>query len=184
MRLLIFARLAMLSTRAPPKPFSVNSRVAALRIDALVRSGSRVVPLPRCAGFADVPMCRPLVPSPLADRMEAFDASGKYLVAGPPPPAGRKQLHLLRAVITGGLDGAAERPEVDDAVAHHAAVVEQVACRHQKVTDVMREDAGAFAGAGDVAQEVRVPPQMVGVEHDADPAAQRVTAVARLRQRV
>src|ERR1700756_2023136 len=44
MRLLTPARLALLSTRAPSYPRSVNSRPAAARIAALVDCGSRVLP--------------------------------------------------------------------------------------------------------------------------------------------
>src|ERR1700675_2916869 len=45
MRLLMLARSAMLSTRAPSYPRSVNSLTAASRIAALVDSGSRVFPV-------------------------------------------------------------------------------------------------------------------------------------------
>src|ERR1700730_16972093 len=45
MRLLMLARSAMLSTRAPSYPLSVNSFTAATRIAALVDSGSRVLPV-------------------------------------------------------------------------------------------------------------------------------------------
>src|SRR5690242_1702749 len=51
MRLLILARAAIRLMRAPPKPFSVNSFMAASRIAALVRWGSRVAR----AFFASVP---------------------------------------------------------------------------------------------------------------------------------
>src|ERR1700688_950654 len=48
MRLLTPARSAMLSTRAPSYPLSVNSFTAAARIAALVDSGSRVVAVRTC----------------------------------------------------------------------------------------------------------------------------------------
>src|ERR1700694_4958159 len=48
MRLLMLARSAMLSTRAPSYPLSVNSFTAATRIAALVDSGSRVFPVRIC----------------------------------------------------------------------------------------------------------------------------------------
>src|ERR1700676_4416055 len=48
MRLLTPARSAMLSTRAPSYPLSVNSFTAATRIAALVDSGSRVFPVRTC----------------------------------------------------------------------------------------------------------------------------------------
>ena len=53
----------------------------------------------------------------------------------------REDLDLLRAVIAGRLDRRADAFEVDDAVAHHAAIEQQVARRHQPVADVVREDA-------------------------------------------
>src|SRR5580658_8338317 len=48
MRLLTPARSAMLSTRAPSYPLSVDSVTAATRIAALVSSGSRVAALRTC----------------------------------------------------------------------------------------------------------------------------------------
>src|SRR3954466_12246885 len=51
MRLLTRARCAMASTRAPLRPLAVNSAVAASRIAARVRSGSRVTAARRAAGL-------------------------------------------------------------------------------------------------------------------------------------
>ena len=51
MRLLAPALFAMASTRAPVSPLAVNSAVAAARIAARVRSGSRAVRGRLCVGF-------------------------------------------------------------------------------------------------------------------------------------
>ncbi len=54
--------------------------------------------------------------------------------------------------------------QVDDAVAHHAAVEQHVAGRHQPVADVMGEDALLRAGARDLRGQIGVPPQVINVD--------------------
>ncbi len=79
---------------------------------------------------------------------------------------------LLRPVEAGLLDHAANAAQVDDAVAHHAAVEQQSRGRHQPVADVVREDAARRAGARDLSAQLRVPPDVIGVDGDADVVAQ------------
>ena len=67
------------------------------------------------------------------------------------------------------------RAQVDDAVAHHAAVEQQVARRHQPVADVIGEDA--LAGARDLRGQVRVPPDVIDVDRDADAVAELVAEI-------
>ena len=79
------------------------------------------------------------------------------------------------------------RCDVDDAVAHHAAVVEDVLGRHQPVADVKREQA-ILSGARDLRHQFRIPPDVIDVERDAEHAgALRIEPVAdveRLLRRV
>src|SRR5690606_9689404 len=102
-----------------------------------------------------------------ADGLVALDDSAQRLVAGPlPPVVPRENLDLLRAVIAGGLDHGANGFEVDDAVAHHAAVEEEVGGGHQPVADVVGEDAAHVSGAGDGGGEIGVPPDVIDVDGD------------------
>ena len=85
------------------------------------------------------------------------------------------------------LDRAADRFDVDHAIAHHAAIVEDVLGRHQPVADVKRQQA-ILAGARDLRQQLRVPPDMIDVERDAERAGalgiETVADVERLLGRV
>src|SRR5216684_8492696 len=88
----------------------------------------------------------------LAHAAVALDAGREHLLGRAPPPIlGREDLDLAEPGIAGGLDPAADAAQIDDAVAHHAAVVEQVARRHQPVADMEGEEAAGRAGAGDLA---------------------------------
>src|SRR4051812_45544713 len=79
-----------------------------------------------------------------AHSVVSVDAGLEHLVAGARPPVGgREDLDLLRAFVTGLLDRAADAGEIDDAVAHLAAVEQEIARRHQPVADVVRQDAVA-----------------------------------------
>src|SRR5712671_8086839 len=103
---------------------------------------------------------------------ETLHRDREHLVAGAAPPALGKNLDLLDAAIAGSLDHAADGGKIDDAVAHHAAVVEHVTGRHQPVADMVADDA--LAGARDLARQVRVPPDVIGVDRDAETLAQLV----------
>src|SRR6266851_10460721 len=104
----------------------------------------------------------------LAHAAVAVDAGGEHVLGRALPPIlGREDLDLAEPGIAGGLDPAADAAQIDDAVAHHAAVVEQVARRHQPVAEVEGEEAAGRAGAGDLAAQIRVPPDMVDVDCDA-----------------
>src|SRR3989442_11713528 len=90
---------------------------------------------PRFFGRPGIPRlsCKPHV-TILADT--------EYLVgvALPPVELG-EDLDLVKARVARALDPGADARQVDHAVAHHAAVVEQVARRHQPVADMVGEDA-------------------------------------------
>ena len=85
------------------------------------------------------------------------------------------------------LDRGAHRSDVDHAVAHHAAVVENVFGRHQPVADVKRKQS-VFAGARDLRKQFRIPPDVIDVERDTECAAaigiERVADVERLLGRI
>ena len=104
--------------------------------------------------------------SPSAHSPKACHRGRQHFVAGAGPPVVRKDLDLLHPAIAGGLDHRADRAKIDDAVAHHAAVVEHVAGRHQPVADVVGNDAAA--SAGDLHGKFRVPPHVIGIDCDAE----------------
>src|ERR687896_474596 len=107
---------------------------------------------------------------PSHDAPVALGDDGKDLVRVVLPPVAREDLDLDRAVVAGRLDLAADAPDVDHAIAHHAAIEQQVPGRHQPVADVEGEDATGGAGAADLRFEARVPPQVIDVDGDPDPA--------------
>src|SRR4051794_11779139 len=106
------------------------------------------------------------------------DASLDDFVHRPRPPVVGENLDLDEAGKSQRFDLAADAPEIDDAVAHHAAVEEEVAGRHEPVADVVGEHAPA-AATHDLSRQLRIPPDVVDVERDAEPAAcPRVEPVA------
>ena len=86
------------------------------------------------------------------------------------PPGFRQDLHLAGARKALRLDRRPELCDLDHAVAHHAAVEQEVAGRHQPVADVEGVDALA-AGAGDLGVDFRVPPDVIDVDGEAEPLA-------------
>src|SRR5205823_359426 len=100
--------------------------------------------------------------TPSAGGSEAFLADLQSLGDRAfPPVGGREDLDLDEARIAGCLNIPADGGNIDDAVAHHAAVVEDVPCRKQPVADMKYEDAIRTAGACDLSFEVRVPPYVI-----------------------
>ena len=67
-----------------------------------------------------------------------FDTGAQHLLHRLSPPVIRKDFDLRIAGKALRLDGGARGFDVDDAVAHHAAVVEDVLGRHQPVADMER----------------------------------------------
>src|SRR5258708_1589180 len=103
------------------------------------------------------------------------------------PPIVGENLDLRKTRKTLRLDGAAQSLDVDYAVAHHAAVVEEAFCGHQPVADVKRLEA-ILSGAFDLRQYIRVPPDVIDVERDAEQTGpvgiKRVADIERLLCRV
>ena len=79
-------------------------------------------------------------------------------------------------------DGRSHGFDVDDAVAHHAAIVEDVFGRHQPVADVKREQA-ILPRARDLRHQIRIPPDVIDVERDAERArALRIDLIANIQR--
>jgi hypothetical protein len=74
--------------------------------------------------------------------------------------------------------------QIDDPITHHAAVKQQIARWYQPIADVIRKNAIAQPGSRDLPCEVGIPPDVVGVDCDADSVAQGVAQVQRLRERI
>src|SRR5256885_1205488 len=78
----------------------------------------------------------------LYDAAVPCDARVEHLAAiALPPVLAREDLDFAVALEARGLDPAADARDVDDAVAHHPAIVEQVARGHQPVADMKGEQA-------------------------------------------
>ena len=84
--------------------------------------------------------------------------------------------------VTGVLDHGAQPAQVDDAVARHAAIEDEVAGGHEPVADVVSQDAPA--ATHDLPRQIGVPPQMIDVNCDADAVAQLVAEVVGVGQRI
>ena len=77
----------------------------------------------------------------------------------------------MEAAIARGLHPAANAPDVDHAVAHHAAIVEEIGGRREPVADVEAEQP-ARRNPGKRALELGVPPDVIDVDRDAQPRAE------------
>src|SRR6516162_980941 len=69
-----------------------------------------------------------------------------------PPGLGGKNFHLAMAALAGRFDGGVDCTQIDDAVAHHAAVEQEIGGRHEPVIDVVCENSSG--GAGDLLTEL------------------------------
>ena len=103
------------------------------------------------------------------------------------PTSVGEDLDLGAACVAGGLHETSHLLQLDDAVAHHAAVVEQVARRHQPVADVIGEQPVA-AGARDLRSSLGSHhtwyTSSATPERTAAAGLERVADVERLLQRV
>ena len=86
------------------------------------------------------------------------------------------------AAIAGALHHGADRAQIDHAVAHHATIEQQIGGWQEPIIDVVGEDV--LARARDLLLEVRIPPHVIGVDHDAGALAQFLAEVVRLRERI
>src|SRR6202048_1538340 len=87
-----------------------------------------------------------------------------------PPVFGGENLDIAVPCIARILDQSAQAREVDDAVAGHAAVEHEIARGHEPIADVIGQDAPG--AARDLPRQIRVPPDMIGVDRDTDAFAQ------------
>src|SRR5450759_4643405 len=114
-------------------------------------------PRPPCHCSAAMSTCNRIS----AKTLVALAAGGEHLVrVAPPPVAGGENLHFVEAAVAGGLDPGADEGNVDYAIAHHAAIEQQIGGRHQPVADMKSEQA-LVAGALDFSLQPRIPPDMV-----------------------
>src|SRR5215471_7241776 len=85
------------------------------------------------------------------------------------PDVGVEDLHLDVAGVAGRADRPAHRPEIDDPVAHHRPAEQHVGGqRHEEVADLEARDPVRAPGRRDPRFDLRVPPQVECVDHDAD----------------
>jgi hypothetical protein len=79
-------------------------------------------------------------------------------------------------------DGRPDARDIDDAVAHHSAVVHRVGGRHQPVADVKGQQP-ARARALDLGHQFEIPPDVIDVDGNTEhPAARRIDAVAHIER--
>src|SRR5271165_6049433 len=93
----------------------------------------------------------------------ALDAGFENFVDRARPPVFRKNLNLAITCETLGFDHFADRRNCNDAVAHHAPVVEQVLRRNEPVANVEGMETRS-AGALNAGRKLRVPPDVIGIE--------------------
>src|SRR5580692_11903224 len=95
-------------------------------------------------------------------REEAFGAGGKHFLAGALPPVFRREdLDFLRSTISGFFHCDTDGSEIDDAVAHHATVEQEIARGDQPVADVVSKNASTGSCPRDLRIKLRVPPNVV-----------------------
>src|SRR5581483_3602121 len=94
----------------------------------------------------------------LDDRAVAGDARIEHVIRRARPPAVREDFDLDGPGVARRLHECPNLAQLDDAVAHHAAIVEEVAGRHEPVADVVGEQALA-PGTRDLGCELGVPPR-------------------------
>src|ERR1035437_9768910 len=112
-----------------------------------------------------------------AETLVTLAAGDEDLVrVAPPPVAGGENLHFVETTVAGGLDPGADEGNVDYAIAHHAAIEQQIGGRHQPVAD-MESEQGLVAGALDFSLQPRIPPDMVEVDRQSQALAQLVAQI-------
>src|SRR5450830_532752 len=90
-------------------------------------------PQPPCHCIAAMATCNRISAKPLV----ALAAGGEDLFGiAPPPVVGGENLHFVKAAVAGDLDPGTDEGNVDYAIAHHAAVEQQVGGRHQPIADM------------------------------------------------
>jgi hypothetical protein len=111
-----------------------------------------------------------------------IDAGPQDLIDRFAPPVLGKNLDLAVTLKPFRLHRTAHRSDVDHAVAHHAAVVENVLGRHQPVADMKRQQA-ALSGARNLPQQLYVPPDVIDVECNTERAgAAGIEAIANIER--
>src|SRR5258708_23273883 len=101
------------------------------------------------------------------------------------PEARGEDLDFVEALEAGGPDPAADLAERDAALAHEAAVVEEVDSRRAPVTDMIGQKGLEPAAAGDLRLERRIPPDVIHVNRDANERRlERLDHVVGLAERV
>src|SRR5262245_60952184 len=112
-------------------------------------------------------------PSFISTERQPLLAGAQHFVRVTLPPVEiGEDLHLLVAGVSGLLDAGTDARQIDHAVAHHAAVVEEFARIREPVADVVAEHA--LPGARDLSFELRIPPHVIHVDRHADALAERV----------
>src|ERR1043165_5375401 len=149
MRLLAPALLAMASTRAPVSPLAVNSAVAAARIAARVRSGSRAAR----AGFA-LASCTATIPRthpPIARATTAHSCHHRQAVLYRPRTIGEASMKIVGFEAEGGLRlGVVEGDQVIDLQAVDSKVPADLGA-------VLAANNGDLKPLGDVAKRAPAP---------------------------
>src|ERR1700744_5316271 len=96
----------------------------------------------------------------------------------------REDLNFLRTTISCFFHRSTDRREVDNAVTHHAAVEQKIACGDEPIADVVSKNAAAGSGARDLRVKLWIPPDVVHVDGNTDSVAQQVANIKRLFERV
>ena len=124
---------------------------------------------------------------PLTHRLVADAAQTQHLIGRVLPPFLGEDLHFVQAAIAGRLDPTAQPWKINHAIAHHAAIEQEIGGWDEPIANMKRENS-PLAGALDLRLALRVPPHMVRIDRDADGAAltaiELVAQIKRLAQRI
>ena len=79
-----------------------------------------------------------------------------------------------------GFDPVSDLANINDAIAHHAAVKQHVCRRNQPVADVKGQDLVVASSARYLVLKIRVPSDVVNINGDADAGTHPVTDIKRM----
>ncbi len=97
-----------------------------------------------------------------------------------PPVFGGKDFDFALAFESGDFDPVSDFANINDAIAHHAAVEQHICCRNQPVADVKGQDLVVSSSARYLVLKVRVPPDVLYINGDTDAGNQPVTYIKRM----
>ena len=90
----------------------------------------------------------------------------EHLITGLIPDGLIENLDFDWTAVTSSIHGATQAAQFDHAIAHHAAPEERIGNRHDPIVNMETPDS--FSGSSDLRFHIRVPPDVIRIDHHAD----------------